>query len=314
MAMKRVDEVMREGSLAIFGGAALVVALTAAAANGEMETGVPVLERQALTQGGFAVVRAEPGATMSVGSVSTTADAEGFAFLGIDRNAPSRLVVSIRKSAHQLVLEIGARQWRQRIVSGLTKSTAPPPAAPPKTDGDKKVAALRSRADLQGFLEAFAYPIAINGKFPGFTGMFGDERVYKISGKPDRKSPHYGADIPAPVGTPIIAPATAKVVLADELNLEGKVVFLDHGQGLITMYLHLSRIDVKVGDYVAKGDVLGLVGMTGRTNGPHLCWRAKWRDKNLDPTCLTGQCAQAEPGARAGGAPENDFYDAGEIP
>lgn len=314
MAKKHVDAGIRNGWRAVFSGVTLAVLLTAAAAYAETNTGQLVLERQVLTQGGFAVVRVAPGATVSAEGVSTTADAAGLVFLGIDRGAPSHLVVSIGKPARELVLEVSARQWRRRIVTGLTKSTAPPPAVSSRTDGEKKIAALQSRADLQGFLEPFAYPIAIKGKFPGFTGMFGDERVYKIAGKPDRKSPHYGADIPAPVGTPVIAPATAKVVLAEELNLEGKTVFLDHGQGLVTMYLHLSRIDVKAGDYVAKGDVLGLVGMTGRTNGPHLCWRAKWRSKNLDPTCLTGQCASATPDLKTVAVPENDFYDAGEIP
>jgi murein DD-endopeptidase MepM/ murein hydrolase activator NlpD len=69
-----------------------------------------------------------------------------------------------------------------------------------------------------------------------------------------------------------------------DMHYEGGLVFIDHGQNLITMYLHMSRLDVAVGDRVEQGQVIGAVGSSGRATGPHLCWRMKWRDRQLDPS------------------------------
>ena len=85
----------------------------------------------------------------------------------------------------------------------------------------------------------------------------------------------------------IRAPAAGRVTLAQPgLHFEGGLVLLDHGQGLITAYLHQSRIDVAAGQELRRGEPVGRVGMTGRATGPHLCWRMKWRDRNLDPSLL----------------------------
>jgi murein DD-endopeptidase MepM/ murein hydrolase activator NlpD len=98
-------------------------------------------------------------------------------------------------------------------------------------------------------------------------------------------SPHFGYDIAVPAGTPIRAPAAGVVTLAQpDMHYEGGLVFIDHGQGLITMYLHMSRLDVAVGDTLEQGQVIGAVGSSGRATGPHLCWRMKWRDRQLDPS------------------------------
>ncbi|MBW8302981.1 MAG: M23 family metallopeptidase, partial [Brevundimonas sp.] len=89
-------------------------------------------------------------------------------------------------------------------------------------------------------------------------------------------------------GTVIRAPAAGRVTLAEpDLHFEGGLTLIDHGQGLITAYLHQSRLDVRAGQDVRRGDSLGRVGMTGRATGPHLCWRMKWRNRNMDPSLLT---------------------------
>jgi murein DD-endopeptidase MepM/ murein hydrolase activator NlpD len=77
------------------------------------------------------------------------------------------------------------------------------------------------------------------------------------------------------------------------MHYEGGLVFIDHGQGLITMYLHMSRLDVTVGQLVAQGEVIGAVGARGRATGPHLCWRMKWRERQLDPSLALGALAAA---------------------
>jgi len=104
----------------------------------------------------------------------------------------------------------------------------------------------------------------------------------------DPKRPHFGVDLAAPKGTPILAPADGIVSLAStEMYFEGSLIMIDHGQGLISYYLHNETVDVEVGQRVTQGQQIGTVGSRGRSTGPHLCWRLKWRGRNLDPELLT---------------------------
>jgi len=100
------------------------------------------------------------------------------------------------------------------------------------------------------------------------------------------RSTHSGVDISAPYGSPVRAANSGKVVLARELYFSGKTVILNHGLGLYTYYCHFSKIKVKLGDIVKKGDAVGLVGSTGRSTGPHLHWGVKVQDSRVDPLAL----------------------------
>ena len=111
------------------------------------------------------------------------------------------------------------------------------------------------------------------------SSVFGRRRV--LNGQP--RSPHSGLDLAADIGTPVQAPALAKAVLVDDLYFNGKTLFLDHGQGLVTMYCHLSAILVEEGDEVERGQVIGQVGATGRVTGPHLHWSVSLNGNRVDP-------------------------------
>jgi hypothetical protein len=109
---------------------------------------------------------------------------------------------------------------------------------------------------------------------------FGVKRIF--NGKPAAQ-PHTGVDYPTPVGSPVLAVADGTVVMAEDMFFEGNAVFIDHGDGLISMYFHLAELKVAAGDEVRKGHVLGRVGSTGRATGPHLFFGIRWHDARFNP-------------------------------
>lgn len=143
----------------------------------------------------------------------------------------------------------------------------------------REIAEIYSRITPERYWsEPFQVPI------PGATGgrNFGHRRVF--NGQP--RNPHSGADLSAATGTPIRAANRGRVVLAKELFFSGNAVFLDHGQGVFTVYLHLSEIQVAPGDMVERGALVGLAGATGRVTGPHLHWGVRVLDARVDPFSL----------------------------
>ncbi|MDU8430150.1 peptidoglycan DD-metalloendopeptidase family protein [Pseudomonas syringae] len=104
----------------------------------------------------------------------------------------------------------------------------------------------------------------------------------------EERNPHSGLDFAVPAGTPIKSPAAGKVILTGNYFFNGNTVFVDHGQGFISMFCHMSKIDVKVGDQVPRGGVVGKVGATGRATGPHMHWNVSLNDARVDPAIFIG--------------------------
>jgi murein DD-endopeptidase MepM/ murein hydrolase activator NlpD len=155
----------------------------------------------------------------------------------------------------------------------------------------KRVSAIFATTDAQRYWQgAFAAPV------PGPSiSSFGKRNI--LNGKP--RSPHSGADFEAAEGEPISAPNAGKVVLAEDLYYSGNTVIIDHGQGLYSYLAHLSRFSVKEGDHVARRDVVGRVGATGRVTGPHLHWSVRLVGTRVDPLSLiavSGSTRTAKPG------------------
>ena len=138
----------------------------------------------------------------------------------------------------------------------------------------------RISAALEAFMPAAAVQLDFIWPVDGrLSSPFGLRRFFNQQ----PRKPHSGLDIAAPEGTPIRAPAGGKITDVGDYFFNGNTVFIDHGQGLVTMYCHLHRIDVKVGDRVTQGQVIGTVGMTGRVTGPHLHWGVSLNDARVDP-------------------------------
>ena len=237
-----------------------------------------------MVQGGLAVGRTVPGAQVSLDGMMLDVDADGVFAIGFDRDqkpAATLRVVYPDGGTETRALAIAQREWQIQRVEGVPqKYVSPPPEAMAAIARATKLKdeARKTRAGGSWFAQDFIWPAT-----GPISGVFGSQRYY--NGEPRR--PHYGVDVAAPTGTPIRAPAGGVVTLADpDMYFEGGLVFLDHGQGVTTLAMHMSRVDVKTGDRVEQGDVIGAVGGTGRATGPHLHWGIYWRGAWLDPQLL----------------------------
>jgi murein DD-endopeptidase MepM/ murein hydrolase activator NlpD len=199
--------------------------------------------------------------------------------IGRDEKGPVKVTVTHADGRKQVSeITITPRDWPIERVDGVPKKTVEPPpeiAARIKRE-QARVAAARERDDARtDFTEKFQRPI--DGRV---SGRFGNQRIY--NGKPG--APHSGMDIAAPTGTDVKAPASGIISFADaDLYLTGGTLVIDHGHGISSNFLHLSRIDVQVGDRVTQGAIVGAVGATGRATGPHLHWGMNWFDIRIDP-------------------------------
>lgn len=235
-------------------------------------------------QGGVIIGEVAPGSRVSFNGRALAVSREGAFVLGlaVDEAPAAELTVQAPGQPPQRYeYPVQARAYDEQRISGLPEKMVSPPAAAQRQIAldNQRVGAARNRETAAAwFREGFRWPVPAT-----VSGVYGSKRV--LNGTP--KQPHFGIDLAAPQGTPVLASGAGQVSLArDDLYYTGGTVILDHGQGLSTTYLHLSRLLVKEGETVAAGQVIGEVGATGRATGPHLCWRANWYQTRLDASLL----------------------------
>jgi hypothetical protein len=254
-------------------------------AQGAWALDVPQVQqvRASLQQGGFYVGRTMPGAKVRFDGTVQTVDGKGFFILGFDRDAAPeqsfKVCAGTPEQCASLTLLVEPRTYKVQPIKGVAgKHVNPDPKQVAQMAADSKaITAARSQKNASSaFAGMFARPI--DGDVP-ITGVYGSGRSYNG----ELRSWHKGADFAAPTGTPVLAPADGTVSLARFTFMNGNLVILDHGQNLYTIYAHLDAMDVKAGEKVATGEVIGKVGTTGRSTGPHLHWGVYWRQMALDP-------------------------------
>ncbi|MEE4174910.1 MAG: M23 family metallopeptidase [Xanthomonadales bacterium] len=237
-------------------------------------------------QGGLIFGATAPGSTVTLDGRKLLVSGEGRFLFGFGRDDTGSVTLEVQPPDTDPVtreITIAPREYNIERVDGLPPATVTPP--PEVIERTRREAALvaqaRTRRDNRtDWAAGFTWPA--QGRLSGF---YGSQRV--LNGEPRR--PHYGVDVAAPTGTPVLAPAPGIVTLAEpDLYFSGGTLIIDHGQGLSSTFLHLSAVSVAVGDTVNTGDKIGEIGATGRATGPHLDWRMNWYDKRVDPQPLAG--------------------------
>jgi len=235
-------------------------------------------------QGGLIFGQAPPGSQATLDGSDVMVSPQGLFVIGFGRDETGvrTLVVDAPGTEPSITeLRVAAREYDIERVDGLPPRTVTPDpeAAERIRQEGAMVSSARARRDERtDFAESFAWPA--QGRI---SGVYGSQRV--LNGEPRR--PHFGLDIAAPTGSPVYAPADGIVTLAhDDMYYSGGTLIIDHGHGLSSSFLHLSEILVEAGVQVTRGDLIALIGATGRASGPHLDWRMNWLDRRVDPQLL----------------------------
>jgi murein DD-endopeptidase MepM/ murein hydrolase activator NlpD len=234
-----------------------------------------------LTQGGLVTGHAQPGAKVLLGDRAVLVGKDGLFAFGFGRDqGPNAQLTIIRPdgTAEQQTLAIEQRTFDiQRIDNMEQAKVTPNPAdlARIKSDQEKVNAVRKDPTEAEEFLVPFVWP----AQGP-ISGVYGSQRI--LNGEP--RAPHYGLDIAAPEGSPVVAPAPGTVrLVASDFFLTGGTVIIDHGFGVQSVFIHMIAVKAKLGTHVEQGELIGHVGQTGRATGPHLHWGMNWLDVRLDP-------------------------------
>lgn len=240
--------------------------------------------RSAMEQGGFYVAKVPVGSTVMLNETSLWVGPKGEVVIGFDRNQKPKAKLKVCDVVGQCTIKtltVAARDFKTQNVKGIPPKTVDPsPAETQRTEDDAKATAAARAKAVEGaswrvaFMDGFKLPVQ-----GPTSGVYGSRRTYNGQ----ERSWHKGHDLAAKTGTPVYAPADGIVRLARDTFMSGNLIMLDHGGAITTVYAHLDSMNVKVGDTVTVGQLIGKVGTTGRSSGPHLHWGAYWQNVAIDP-------------------------------
>lgn len=232
--------------------------------------------------GGIISLPVEPGHTITLDGkpvLTTTSGGQKYAVIGVPLKAEGELILSIDGKEQPQVLENFAYEEQHIEIKNKRKVN------PQKNDMDR---IGREYNQMTPVYRSYSEELTDdwNRMILPTTGPYSSAFGLKRFFNGQARKPHSGIDIAAPEGTDIVAPAGGTIVLTGNFFFNGNSVFIDHGQGLISMMCHMSRVDVKEGDTVKQGDLLGAVGKTGRATGPHLHWTVSLNNARVNPKLL----------------------------
>ena len=231
-------------------------------------------------QGHFIIGKTDPTAKIIIDKKQVKVSEDGFFVFGLDRDRKFDLTITkiINGKKDKIIKKVIKRKYNIQRIDGLEESKVTPPESVYKRikEENNKIGEARAiNSDLPFFKNQFI--MQVEGII---SGVYGSQRI--LNGKP--KWPHYGIDIAAKQGTMIKSSGSGIVTMAeDDLYYTGGTIIMEHGHGISTIYSHLENVMVSVGDKINQGDVIGTVGSTGRSTGPHLDFRVNWFQTRLDP-------------------------------
>ena len=231
-------------------------------------------------QGHFILGITDPSAKIIIDKKNVKVSNDGYFVFGIDRDRKFDLTVTkiIDGKKEKIIKKVLKRKYNIQRIDGLEESKVTPPESVYKRikEENNRIGEARAiNSDLIFFKDQFIMPVE-----GIISGVYGSQRI--LNGKP--KWPHYGIDIAAKQGTMIKSSGSGVVTMAeDDLYYTGGTIIMDHGHGISTIYSHLETVLVSVGDIINQGDIIGTVGSTGRSTGPHLDFRINWFQTRLDP-------------------------------
>ena len=231
-------------------------------------------------QGHFIIGKTDPKAKIIIDKNQVKVSEDGFFVFGLDRDRKFDLTITkiVDGKKDKITKKVLKRKYNIQRIDGLEESKVTPPESVYKRikEENNKIGKARAiNSDLPFFKNQFIMPVE-----GIISGVYGSQRI--LNGKP--KWPHYGIDIAAKQGTMIKSSGSGVVTMAeDDLYYTGGTIIMDHGHGISTIYSHLENVMVSVGDKINQGDIIGTVGSTGRSTGPHLDFRLNWFQTRLDP-------------------------------
>ena len=231
-------------------------------------------------QGSFILGKTDPGSKVSIDNRKVKVSKDGFFAFGIGKDRKYDVIIT--EGDKKIIKQIQKRKYNIQKIDGLPKKKVTPPEefyVRIKKENKLIVDAREINSDLSFFKEKFILPVddAI------VTGVYGSQRI--LNGIP--KWPHYGLDFAQKKGTPVKAMNNGIATLVEQdLFYTGATLIFDHGHGISTLYMHMDKIFINKGDHVKKGDIIGTVGSSGRSTGPHLDVRLNWFGIRLDPATI----------------------------